>query len=180
MSPPPQAAVSVRRAAATDGDARLLAELGARLFGNAFGAMNDPNDLRLFLAKTYSPALQLAELRDSNRAVWVAEMDGQAVGYATLRRESSSPAVEARSPAEVQRIYADGSWHGRGVGQALLRACIDQARAWGCDAVWLGVWERNPRAIAFYEKSGFRRVGEQRFVVGTDSQSDHVMALRLT
>ena len=72
------------------------------------------------------------------------------------------------------------SFHGRGVGEALLNACVRQAREWGCDVVWLGVWERNPRAIAFYEKWGFRRVGEQRFLVGTDSQRDHVMALRLT
>jgi GNAT superfamily N-acetyltransferase len=79
----------------------------------------------------------------------------------------------------VQRIYADRSWHGRGVGSALLQACVEQSRAWGCDVLWLGVWERNPRGIAFYEKWGFRRVGEQRFLVGTDSQRDHVMALGL-
>jgi ribosomal protein S18 acetylase RimI-like enzyme len=85
----------------------------------------------------------------------------------------------ARHPAEVQRIYADRAWHGRGVGSALLTACVEQSRAWGCDVLWLGVWEQNPRGIAFYEKWGFRRVGEQRFLVGTDSQRDHVMALGL-
>jgi diamine N-acetyltransferase len=171
--------VAIRRAASTGADARLLAELGARLFADAFGAMNHADDLRSFLADTYSTDLQLAELADDDRAVWVAEAGGNAVGYAMLRRGSSSPHVEATCPAEVQRIYADRAWLGRGVGKSLLDACLEQARAWGCDAVWLGVWERNPRAIAFYEKRGFRRVGEQRFVVGTDSQRDHVMALRL-
>jgi ribosomal protein S18 acetylase RimI-like enzyme len=173
--------VVVRRAAATEADARLLAALGARLFTGTFGAMNDPDDLRLFLAQTYSSELQLAELRDANRATWIAEA-GEArepVGYAMTRRESKSPHVDARRPAELQRIYADRSWHGHGVGKALLDACIDQARAWGCDVLWLGVWERNPRGIAFYEKWGFRRVGAQRFLVGTDSQRDHVMALPL-
>ena len=171
--------ISIRRAAATDADARTLAELGARLFPEAFGVMNDPDDLREFLAKTYSPALQLAELLDSDRLAWIAEAEGRAVGYAMLRRRSTSPAVSAHSPAELQRIYADRSYHGRGVGQALLETCLERARAWGCDVVWLGAWERNPRGLAFYEKWGFRRVGEHRFLVGTDSQRDHVMALRL-
>ena len=175
----PSSAVVVRRAAATDADAQLLASLAARLFEDAFGAMNDPHDLRLFLARTYSPDLQLAELRDADRVAWIAESGGVAVGYAMARRGSRSPHVAARQPAELQRIYADRAWHGRGVGAALLDACIAQSRAWGCDVLWLGVWEENPRGIAFYEKRGFRRVGEQRFLVGTDSQRDHVMALAL-
>ncbi len=172
-----EAGVTVRRVAATGADARLLADLGARLFVDAFGAINDAADLRLFLAQTYAPELQRAELRDPNRVAWVAEADGRAVGYALLRRGSASPHVVATQPAEVQRIYADRSWHGRGVGKTLLDLCIGQARDWSCDVLWLGVWERNPRAIAFYEKWGFRRVGEQRFVVGRDPQRDHVMAL---
>jgi ribosomal protein S18 acetylase RimI-like enzyme len=175
----PSSPVVVRRAAATDADARLLAALAARLFADAFGAMNDPEDLRLFMAKTYSPDLQLAELRDANRVAWIAESDGKAIGYAMARCGSRSPHVTARQPAELQRIYADRAFHGRGVGAALLEACIAQSRVWGCDVLWLGVWEQNPRGIAFYEKWGFRRVGEQRFLVGTDSQRDHVMALNL-
>jgi diamine N-acetyltransferase len=171
--------VVVRRAAANDDDAGILAALGERLFREAFGAMNDPEDLRRFLTETYSPALQLDELRDSNRAAWVAEVSGRPAGYALLRRGAAPACVVARRPAEVQRIYADRVWHGRGVGKSLMGACVEQSRAWGRDVLWLGVWERNPRAIAFYEKWGFRRVGEQRFVVGTDSQRDHVMALRL-
>jgi len=169
----------VRRAVSTETDARLLAALGARLFDDAFGAMNNPDDLRLFLARTYSPDLQLDELRDANRATWIAEANGEAVGYAMARRESTSPHVVARHPAELQRIYADRAWHGRGVGAALLGACVEQSRAWGCDVLWLGTWDQNPRGIAFYEKWGFRRVGEKRFLVGTDSQRDHVMALTL-
>jgi diamine N-acetyltransferase len=171
--------VEIRRAVATDADARLLADLGARLFADAFGTMNGPDDLRVYLANTYSPDRQLAELRDESRAVWIAESRGEPVGYAMLRRDSRSSCVDAQRPVEVQRIYADRSWHGRGVGRALFDACVEQAHAWECDVVWLGVWERNPRAIAFYEKWGFRRVGEQRFLVGTDSQHDQVMALRL-
>ncbi len=180
MTAPADRAV-VRKAAVSEADARLLATLAARLFEDAFGAMNTPEDLRLFLETTYSAALQFAELQDPNRVAWIAEagVDRQPVGYAMARRNSLSQDVDAQNPAELQRIYSDRSWHGRGVGKALLDACIEQAREWGCDVLWLGVWERNPRGIAFYEKSGFRRVGAHRFLVGTDWQCDHVMALPL-
>jgi ribosomal protein S18 acetylase RimI-like enzyme len=77
------------------------------------------------------------------------------------------------------RIYADREWHGRGVAAALMRACVAQARDWRCDVVWLGVWEDNPRAIAFYEKTGFRAVGRQTFLLGSDVQHDLVMSLPL-
>lgn len=171
--------VSVRRARPDEADASLLASLGARLFEQAFGALNEPGDVRLFLAATYAPHLQLAELEDVDRVAWIAESDGEPVGYALLRRGSRSELVPARSPAEVQRIYVDRSQHGLGAGHDLMSACVDQARAWGCDVLWLGTWNRNARGLAFYEKWGFRHAGTQRFLVGTDSQVDYVLALAL-
>jgi ribosomal protein S18 acetylase RimI-like enzyme len=82
--------------------------------------------------------------------------------------------------AEIARLYADQRWHGRGLGGALMHVCIATARDWGADLLWLGVWERNARAIAFYEKHGFRVIGEQEFQLGADRQRDLVMALNLT
>ena len=98
------------------------------------------------------------------------------LGCAQLKLGSRSQYVSAERQAEVGRIYADHRWHGRGVGQALLNRCVDAATDWGADVLWLGVWEKNPRAIAFYEKNGFRAVGEQPFQLGRDRQRDIVMA----
>ena len=112
--------------------------------------------------------------------MWLAvTADGRNVGYAMLRRGSRAPGVAGSTPAEVQRIYADRTWHGQGVGKALMNACRTQAHAWGCDELWLGVWERNPRAIAFYVKTGFRVVGHQTFMLGRDVQQDLVMSTPL-
>ena len=66
-------------------------------------------------------------------------------------------------------------WHGKGLAQALMDACIGELRRQNADAVWLGVWEHNPRAIAFYRKCGFTEVGEHVFVLGEDPQRDVVM-----
>ena len=98
------------------------------------------------------------------------------LGCAQLKLSSRSPAVSGIRQAELGRLYADIRWHGCGLGLAMLNSCVDAASAWGADVLWLGVWEKNLRAIAFYEKHGFRAVGEQPFQLGSDTQRDVVMA----
>jgi ribosomal protein S18 acetylase RimI-like enzyme len=61
-----------------------------------------------------------------------------------------------------------------------MDAALDAARARGAQTMWLGVWERNPRAVAFYSKYGFTRVGEHTFMLGADAQTDWVLARGLT
>jgi GNAT superfamily N-acetyltransferase len=171
-------AIRLRRA--TTGDAKLLTELGARLFEETFGPDNTPEDMRLYLASAFSEAKQIAELADHDRVTWIAlDPSDEPIGYAAMRRGTRADGIAADRPAEVQRIYADRGWHGRGVAAALMSACVEQAHAWACDVIWLAVWERNPRAIAFYEKTGFRKVGRQIFMLGGDLQHDDVMARSL-
>jgi ribosomal protein S18 acetylase RimI-like enzyme len=171
------AEVVIRRA--TIDDAEVLSVLGALLFEQAFGAANTPEDMRAFLTSTFSPAAQRAEIRDSERATFVAESNGVAIGYAVLRCDRRGDGVVGERPVEVHRIYVDREWHGRRVGEALMTACVEQARVWDGDVLWLGVWQENPRAISFYTRSGFDKVGVQSFLLGTDLQQDFVMARRL-
>ena len=72
-------------------------------------------------------------------------------------------------------MYAFREWHGRGIGEALMRACLDEARTAGYETIWLGVWEKNARALAFYRKWDFRAVGEHVFQLGSDAQTDILM-----
>jgi ribosomal protein S18 acetylase RimI-like enzyme len=162
---------------ATLDDAALLADLGARLFEQTFAAANTPEDMRAYLASAFSPEIQSAELADANRAAILAfDEHRNAVGYAMTRRGSRSNGVTSERPVEVQRIYVDRSLHGRGVADRLMNSCVEQARAWNADVLWLAVWEENPRAIAFYKRVGFVVVGVQDFVLGSDVQHDFVMA----
>lgn len=165
---------------ATTADAALLARVGAELFTSAFAAQNNPDDLRTYLATAFSPAIQHAELADVDRATWIAEsLEGAPAGYAMLRRGVGPVSVAANHPVELQRFYVAPPFQGRGLAQQLMAVCVDQAHDWGSDALWLGAWELNPRAIAFYEKCGFRKVGRQTFMVGSDCQHDFVMARTL-
>ena len=175
--------MSIEIRAAGAGDAAALAALAARLFAETFAADNRPEDMAAYLTSAFGVRQQAAELADPANRVWLAEAaGGSAVGYAQLRLGSapeSGIGVGGRRPAELARLYVDGRWHGAGIARALMDACVDAARAAGADALWLGVWERNGRAIAFYEKCGFAQVGTQTFQLGSDTQTDHVMAKAL-
>jgi diamine N-acetyltransferase len=163
--------------AATPADAAVLTRLGARLFEQAFGADNSPEDMHAYLAVAFTEERQRQELEDPGSRVWVALAPDseEPLGYAHVRRAPGPAPVRARRPAEVARFYVDRAWHGRGVANALMDACLAQADAWECDGVWLGVWQSNARAIAFYERRGFRKVGAQSFLLGRDRQMDWVM-----
>lgn len=160
-------------------DAAALAELGARTFSDTFLADNDPADIAAFLAATFSPEKQATELGDPSISYLVAEIDGALVGYAMLHRGAAPACIEGKAPIEIARLYVARAQLGRGSGDALMAKCVEDARNAGHDMIWLGVWERNARAIRFYERWGFRAVGQHVFVVGKDAQNDLLLSRSL-
>ena len=156
-------------------DAAALASLGRRIFAATFAADNRPEDMAMYLDATYSPEHQAREIAHPALAYFVAEADDQIAGYALLRSGVAPPCVVTPRPLEVVRFYVDTPWHGSGVAQRLMDRCTTEGQQRAATALWLGVWERNARAIRFYAKAGFRDVGAQSFVLGTDVQKDRVM-----
>jgi ribosomal protein S18 acetylase RimI-like enzyme len=160
---------TIRRA--VPADAGPLADLAARTFRDTFEADNTPEDMAEHLAKSYSPARQLAEITSPDIVTLVAVCDGLAA-FAQLRRGTPPACVTSSQTFELWRFYVDKGWHGRGIARQLMQAVLTEAAA---EAVWLGVWERNPRAIAFYRKVGFVDVGAHEFRLGADVQTDRIM-----
>jgi len=163
----------IRRAGIAD--AALLAELGARTFVETFAADNRPEDMAAYLATAFGPEQQVAELTDSHSTFLIAEVDGVAAGYAKIHPGRTPERVTGERPIELVRLYVSQVWLGRGVGAALMRDCLDEARRAGYQMLWLGVWERNNRALAFYRKWDFREVGKHIFQLGDDPQIDILM-----
>lgn len=155
----------IRRA--TPDDAARLAEFGARTFQETFGAHNRPEDMETFLSSAYGVEVQLAEIADPARITLIVEEGEALIAYAQLWVHI--PEVE------IGRFYVDSAWHGRGIAQSLMSVVLDVARDLGATRLWLGVWERNAKAIAFYEKCGFVDCGSQPFLLGSDLQTDRVM-----
>jgi GNAT superfamily N-acetyltransferase len=170
--------VTIRRATAADNE--LLAEVGARAFADTFAADNTPEDMAAYLAGAFSPAQQSAELADPGSVFLVAEVNGETAGYARLRQGPPPGVPTGQKPIEIVRFYALPAWIGRGVGAALMAACLAEAERRGCDALWLDVWEHNPRARAFYARWGLAEVGTQAFQLGGDRQTDILMQRRVT
>jgi diamine N-acetyltransferase len=160
-------------------DAALLTELGASTFRETFESANTPEDFAAYMAAAFGEAIQRAELEDPDTTVFLAERDGEAVGYVMLRERKTPSTVELDDALEIARLYARKHAVGSGVGAALMQRALAEAAGRGKDAVWLGVWERNTRAIAFYESWGFHRCGTQSFLLGSDLQTDLVMVRRL-
>jgi GNAT superfamily N-acetyltransferase len=131
------------------------------------------------LAAKYSARQQGEEIADPDGVTLLVESGGRLIGYTQVRRSAPPEGVRGEAPVEIWRFYVDQLWHGRGLAQRLMAAARPAARELGGRTLWLCVWERNPRAIAFYEKNGFRDVGAVDFWLGSDRQTDRVMAVDL-
>jgi ribosomal protein S18 acetylase RimI-like enzyme len=160
----------------TPEDASLLTELAARIFHETFAAENRAEDMKAYMDETFTVARQTEWLSDPQATVLLAFVGDAAAGYAKLRAGAAPECVPGERPVELARLYADRAWHGRGIGAALMEACLAEARRSGYRTMWLGVWERNWRAIAFYRKWGFVECGSHVFRLGSDPQTDLLMS----
>lgn len=172
------ALLSIRRGALQD--AGLLAELGARTFFETFAADNTHENMAAYLSGSFNLERQLAELTDLSCLFQIAELDGAPVGYAMLRAHDELPNINGKNPIELVRLYVSRESLGSGVGAALMQAAIDEARQEGYETLWLGVWEHNHRARAFYRKWNFHEVGTHLFQLGDDRQIDILMLRSLS
>jgi len=166
--------MNIRRGTAADG--AVLAALARDTFFDTFAATNDAADMALHQARAYGVSQQTAELTDPDVITLLVDDGGLVMAYAQLRRGPVPDCVQGDAPIELWRFYVARQWHGRGAAQALMARVIADAGGSGAQTLWLGVWEHNPRARAFYGKCGFTDVGEHVFLFGTDPQTDRVMA----
>jgi GNAT superfamily N-acetyltransferase len=164
---------------ANEKDALLLAELGRKTFYDSFIEFNTEEDMVKYLSEHYSEEIQMSEIQDPNAVFLIAEQDGMPVGYAKLKGDSKGDGVAGTNPMELQRIYSIQEYIGKGVGPALMKESIREAKDRGFNCLWLGVWEKNERAIRFYEKWGLKKVGNHIFILGENIQNDFTMELSL-
>ncbi len=191
----PSAAPTLRRA--TPADAAALADFAARTFRETYAPPAgpcDPADVEAYVADHFGPALQGAELAHPRLRIVVAESGGALAGYAVVRTDArpgeaddfapasaaEAAAIRETAWAELARLYVDRPWHGGGVAAALFDAARAEAAAAGAEALWFSVYQRNPRAVAFYRKRGARTIARATFTMGREVQHDWLMAVPTT
>jgi len=161
---------------ARPGEAPLLAAVAAASFREAFGNDTPAADMDLYLAKAFDEAGMKADIDDPAIHVFLLiDGGGGAAGYAKMTG-AASPVDAGPGPAlSLERIYLRSAHLGKGGGDLLMRHCLDFARERGCRTVWLGVWQENHRAIAFYKRWGFEVYGTKKFVLGNQVNDDYLM-----
>lgn len=161
---------------ATSDDAAALAALAERTFRDAFAAQNTAADMDDYCRESFSLEMQRALLGDKSiDTLLIVDERGELVAYAQLR-PGAAEGLTLEAPLELWRFYVDQVHHGRGLAQRLMIAVDAAAHARGASTLWLGVWEHNQRAQAFYRKCGFVDVGSHQFALGRDVQTDQLMA----
>jgi ribosomal protein S18 acetylase RimI-like enzyme len=159
---------------ATRSDAVILTELATTTMREAFGPpYNSAELVEEYIQSAITVPLMETELQDPRATFFLLEQpDKTVVGYAKLRRHAPPRRVAERNAIEIQRIYLLKTQTGRGQGRKLMEHCLNWSCQQGYRAVWLGVWERNTNAMAFYEKMGFVRFGFHYFQFGSERQRD--------
>jgi ribosomal protein S18 acetylase RimI-like enzyme len=165
---------------AVPGDAELIADLSRKTFYETFGYVNTKENMDKFMNEQFSRDKLIKEVGEPGN-IFLLAFDGETpVGYVRMREGEQRPEFDNKDAIEIVRIYSINTYIGMGVGQQLMRQSIFLAKEMKKEIIWLGVWEKNPRAIAFYNKWGFEKFAEHDFLLGDDVQKDWLMKKELS
>ena len=160
---------------ANNQDAELIADLSRKTFYDSFAPQNKKANMDKFMNQQFSRQKLIGEVREPGNIFFLAYIDNEVVGYVKMK-EAAVPIDLINIPSiEIARIYSVVNRIGKGVGKKLMQTCLDIAINKEKKIVWLGVWEKNQRAIDFYIKWGFEKFGEHNFILGNDVQKDWLM-----
>ncbi|MEM9361749.1 MAG: GNAT family N-acetyltransferase [Bacteroidota bacterium] len=160
-------------------DLAELREIAMLTFEETFAPDNTTEDMVKYLQDGFSTEKLKAELMDSNAQFYFASHHEKAIGYLKINTGESQTEIKDKNALEIERIYVLKEFQGKKIGQLLYDKAMEIAKAKKVEYIWLGVWEKNPRAIRFYEKNGFAEFGQHLFQLGSDLQTDLMMKLNL-
>ena len=160
---------------ATKHDAKLIADMSRQTFYDTFASQNTKEDMDKFMNEQFTREALMEEVGTENNIFLLAYDEEKPVGYARIRENNNPPSLGTSNAIEIARIYAATHAIGKGIGKMLMQKCIEIAKAGNREVVWLGVWEKNKRAIDFYIKWGFEKFADHDFVLGNDVQKDWLM-----
>lgn len=160
-------------------DLKDLQGVSRTTFKESFGEQNTPEDMEKYLREKFNEEQLLLELDNPDSVFYVATLDGDVVGYLKLNTGKAQTELKDESGLEIERIYVLNKFIGKGIGKQLFNLTLDIARQKKSHFIWLGVWEKNERALNFYHKNGFVEFDKHIFVLGDDHQTDILMKLEL-
>ncbi|MEZ0005137.1 ribosomal protein S18 acetylase RimI-like enzyme [Flavobacterium sp. 28YEA47A] len=160
-------------------DIDQLQKIGRQTFFETFAESNTEENMKEYLDNGFSTEKLHSELSNTNSEFYFALEEDTVIGYLKLNFGESQTELKDDKALEIERIYVLKEFHGKKVGQLLYDKAIQIATKTKANYVWLGVWEENPRAIAFYKKNGFVEFDKHIFRLGDEEQTDIMMKLQL-
>lgn len=161
-------------------DIGKLQTIGKQTFYETFAEGNTEENMKKYLEEGFSDQKLSSELNDINSQFYLASMGTQLIGYLKINFGQAQTELKDRASLEIERIYVVKEFHGQKVGQLLYDKAIEIAKQVRSNYVWLGVWEKNLRAISFYQKNDFVEFDRHIFKLGDDEQTDLMMRLDLS
>ncbi|MCG9801692.1 GNAT family N-acetyltransferase [Staphylococcus argenteus] len=163
----------------TDKDAMELVTLAKKTFCDTFGAYYDDKDFEQFFKDNYTVEKFTQEINDVSSFHYFYQENGENVGYIKMNINDAQTEEMGEAYLEVQRIYFLKEFQGGGRGSQLIALAEKIAQEHNKHKIWLGVWEHNPRAQAFYRRHGFKVIGEHHFQTGDVTDTDLIMEKEL-
>lgn len=159
----------------TSDDLGLLQKLSVETFQETFQDQNSPEQLEAYLEKAFAFKQLEKELSTDSSEFFLMVSDGEAAGYLKVNANDAQSENMGHDALEIERIYVRKKFHGRGFGKELINKALEKAVERKKTKLWLGVWEHNEKAIAFYTKLGFVQTGAHSFYMGDEEQTDYIM-----
>lgn len=160
-------------------DLEDLKLIGKKTFVESFSWGNATENMQMYLDKAFADQQLLNEINDPGSAFYFARVNDIPIGYIKINSGNAQTEIRDMNGMEIERIYVLGEFQGMKVGQLLFEHVVKIAKARNLEYIWLGVWEKNPKAIKFYERNGFKQFATHVFKVGNDEQTDVMMKLDL-
>jgi diamine N-acetyltransferase len=160
-------------------DLKQLQNIARQTFYETFIVVNTKENVNKYLDASFSEAKLTAELNDMNSEFYFAAINDNIIGYLKLNFGPSQTELKDDKAMEIERIYVIREFHGKKAGQLLFDKAVEIAHQKNVEYIWLGVWEKNLRAITFYRKNGFFVFDKHTFKLGDERQTDLMMKIEL-
>lgn len=153
----------------------ILRALSIQTYYETFAHLNTAEHMNAYLNDAFATEKLYWECNHPGSLFKLLYADEKLAGYLKVNEAAAQTDLNDRASLEIQRIYVLKEFQGQGLGKYLMKQAIEEAIARQKTYVWLGVWEKNEKAIQFYKKCGFYKIGTHPFVMGEDRQTDDIM-----
>ncbi|ULT59294.1 GNAT family N-acetyltransferase [Neobacillus drentensis] len=156
-------------------DLRMLQEISYETFDETFKEQNSPENMNAYLEKAFNLNQLEKELAISSSQFYFVYVNSEVAGYLKVNTNEAQSEEMGDESLEIERIYIRDKFQKHGLGKFLFNKAMEIAMESNKKKIWLGVWEKNENAIAFYKKMGFVQSGAHSFYMGDEEQIDFIM-----